>query len=264
MKNLSVYFDAINSAYPDVDCITSPKFGASKIVLFGDAGDKRRVFKFNTGAMANKNLLVSRILQENNIPAPVITVHNFNDMYFESYEYSENQTFYERIQNGMSQDSIKNVFYAALQYQHKMSSINPIALQGVQCNQLHQTIDCRDKYGKKSIGRTALCKYTHLLNRGPQMLHHCDVTPKNILVAPNDTFFQFLDLDSVSLSSESFGLAACALSYRLLNYDIMEFYDLYSRISGKQLNCAKISFLIDIYTNGRKLEKYFSSPLKTH
>jgi hypothetical protein len=252
MAKISSYLDAIYYSFPDARNIALPEInGHSKVVLIGETNTGRRVWKFNSKSMIVKNQIVGKLLHAYDIPAPRATIHDFENLYFESYQYSENKTLYEAIGAGLPANQIRNVFMDALRNQYLISKISAPHLQDMDCGTFYRTT--ASDMSQKSIMVKTLPFFIKLLNYGQQNLYHTDLTPKNILVTPDGEFASIIDLDSVCFASLSLGLGMCITKYMQMDGNPHELYDFYEAVSGQKINRRELTTIAKALGIGRML-----------
>ncbi|MCL1902737.1 MAG: hypothetical protein FWG18_03895 [Alphaproteobacteria bacterium] len=260
MKKLDInlYKDAIASYGLPTDNIRTPKIpGNTNPVFIVNALSQSFIFKFGDRNMIMKNNTVSKIFETASIPAPKTFMHKYNEQYSEVYTYSPNKTLFERINENMPYDKVKDVFQDALKYMHKMSELDEYCLDSHEHKYYYKVAGSNVAQNSGRIHSGFIQTLVYLLTIGKKRLYHCDATPKNILVTPDDKFHSFIDLDSVALSNDTFALSAMFTKYAQQGYDISELMDYFENLAKRKIRRRRIHFQANLITSARNLHRKY-------
>ena len=248
MKNTpKKFFDAVLHAYPDATNLRIPNtVGSQNNLIFADIKNKTHAFKFGTPERLNKNESVSKLYRMRKIPCPDIKIRESDGLFFEDYEILDGITLFEAIENGMSDDKIKQIYREIIDCIDKMKRIPNIPLYTNKNKYVHQ-------FAKEHITNTngailgricmAAVYSANIGNQNDMALYHSDITPKNTIVSQDGHLLAFIDLDSVSISNINYIFGMMAAKYIELGFDIDELILYYEKISGKKLNRHHVSMI---------------------
>ncbi len=184
MKKHSKYISLITTLYGQDVKISQPDFvGLHHPIYIAEKNNEKNIIRFSSKECASRNFHVSRLLRKYDIPVPELSFYNFDNQYFETYTFIEGKTLYERHQEGISQEQIKNVYRQLCDICYRMSKI-PVK----EAENIHLHTCKTDTFFK-------------FLNFSPRVIGHCDLNDKNILLDKNDNVCAILDLDQVELKT---------------------------------------------------------------
>lgn len=230
--------------------------GYGNNVFFADTKNNGTyVFKLTHGSLAQKNMLVSQLLAQRDMPVPQIRALYTAQYAFECYPMLAGETLEKRINIGdFSYEDIVAAY-------HKMMDIN-IDIERVYFDKLAhipmmwaQNIAYKntcDRNGR--IVGTMAALLTRMANVGLSRdlgLYHFDLNQRNVIFASDGRLTGVLDMDSVGLCNRHFALAMMLAKYKRLGYDIGEQLDYYQDKTHVPLNRWRIKAMADI-VNGVK------------
>ena len=83
----------IKNIFHDIKSITMPAIqGINHTVYIVKTNDKKYICRFSSPETAQHNFNVSKLLLDNGINVPDVSIHKFQDMYCESYAFLEGKT----------------------------------------------------------------------------------------------------------------------------------------------------------------------------
>ena len=132
--------DAVRSVQIGKCVIRTPKIRGSLDSVFISKSQSSRieyVYKFNHAALALKNAVVARMLNDHGIPAPEINIHLNSGQCFEQYRIIPGKTLYECIGDGMDSSAIDSVYAEILAMFYKMSMINWRSIDSMKYSKTH-------------------------------------------------------------------------------------------------------------------------------
>ena len=221
-----VYHGAKNIRCPNVPGMVAP-------VFLADVNNKTIVCKFSDEAIIKKNLIISDLMNEYQIPAPKLKMHSYRGAWFEAYEYIPIKTLQEHIENGISEQHLMNAYAQAIKIQNKISQIPTSDFLPTKYR-YHAEILAMHLQSSQS----PFAMYKRFLARnamaGHQILLHCDIHPKNILYSPETGQVFLIDLDAVGLCNETFSVLKMLYQSPLKNHD--ELMNIYEAETGRQLH----------------------------
>ena len=239
---------AYDIRYPNIPgCLNSVAIARSKHGEF--------VFKINHHDMANKNAVVSELLNDGGIHVPHVNVHTYNATCFEKYRIIPGRTLYECM-GDMSYEQIHAIYACVVRNFAEMSRIDWAAVKDMPCKYMHQVA----KYNVSDVNNPVMGKLFSGAVRAMNMgdaddigLYHCGLTPENIIVDNNGHFSGIVDLDEVAISNQNYAFAIMAAKYQKMGFDSSELIDYYEKISNKKLNRHHIDTMCNITNVGKYL-----------
>ena len=139
--------DAVRSVQIGSCIIRTPKIRGSLGSVFISKSQSSRieyVYKFNHPALALKNAVVARMLNDHGIPTPEINIHLNSGQCFEQYKIIPGKTLYECIGDGMTSSDIDSVYAEILAMFYKMSMINWRSIDSMKYSKTHHV--AKQKY----------------------------------------------------------------------------------------------------------------------
>lgn len=259
MKNKS--FDAqkkaIMAVYPDATNIMPPVVtGAQNNVLMANTPDGDMVFKFNDAKLVDKNVAVSKLYKMREIPVQQLVAHDIDDIYFEQYKKIPGKTLFEAIQDGMSAEQIKQVYYEILVEFEKMSKISPAYINKNLTRMVHDIarINVSNANNKLMGGLCTIIVYlANISKESNKALCHSDITPKNVIVSDDGHLVGFIDIDNVCVCDTNHAFGMMAAKYHELGLNVDELINEYHKISGKRMPRNEILCRVKIANIGKKL-----------
>ena len=244
IQTLNFYHQAIYDTVQDIRHVDVPVIrGTNSRIFIVDTIDMGKVvFRFNPRHVAHRNHDISKVLRNHDVPVPAVDLHLYHGQYFETYPYLPGSTFQECLNMGMSLSEIHDV-YAMMAYQIKNIADIPLHnfknIENKNCSSVAQS-NIVNKTNSWALGQCI--KYgTKLLNAGHQSICHCDFTPRNIVLGPNQDTLSVLDLNAISIANINFALATAGLSLKHNKLNRYEFYSICDDILPGRLNRTRLS-----------------------
>lgn len=264
---LIIYKAAIFDRYPNAKNLCQPLVrGSQQNVIFANVDGQQMVFKFGNPDIIRKNAYISRLYAENGIPCPVITAHQYKNVFFEEYKHIPGKTLYEHIGCGMDAEKIKQVYRETLVAFAKMGQIKPGVLDGFPHKHMHIVADEHITNVNNAVLGKLCMALVYLINLGnddDKAVYHTDITPKNIVVSEDGHLVGILDIDTAAVSDVNYAFGAMAAKYIQLGFDINELFDVYEKISGKKLNKTRASVIANANNAVKKMLWQHSKIKKT-
>lgn len=247
----------IGRIYPGTIDIKSPDVcGAQNNVFFVHTKYGNFVVKFSYQDLARKNMVVSNLLAELDIPAPRIHIGHIDGQWYETYPLIPGQTLHQAIGNGLARNQISQVYNDIMVYFRNMDSIPARTLDNQACRHAHQVAQYNIRNTNGGGAAKIFSSLVRLLNVGKQQdmgVYHCDITPKNVLVTENGDFRAFLDLDSVALCNRNFAFSAMAAKYEQLGMQVQYLYDINDALSWRPVDRTRINTMLRLNQFGKYL-----------
>ena len=180
----------IKQVYPYVKEIHQPEIQGRihEVYFIKTLNNDEFVCRFSQKNIAVHNLYVSRLLNFHNIKVPNISLHKFNDEYCETYPFIKGKTFYERIEENISEEAKLQVYN---QLVHIVCKISQIPYKYKTKTEVPLTAKIAiDFFKKLNMNNVALC--------------HTDLHAKNVVLDNQDNVVALLDLDAVYPESLAF------------------------------------------------------------
>lgn len=250
-----ILYPALGTALPNMHNVRFPKIqGALGHVYFVDQDKKQYVVKFNPQHLVLKNVQVANIFQEHNIPAPASRACARYDTWMEVYPQIQGRTLFERIGDGLPSDKVREIYQEILTHFAKMEDINFQKLSHLECRHFHQVARYNVSDTNNAVTARIIQGLVRVLNIGKKQdtgLYHAGITPKNVILSPDDRFAGFIDLDEAAICNKNYAFGSMATKYAQLGYDIRELFDYYERLTGKKLDRRRISAMADLNNIGK-------------
>lgn len=230
----------IKNIFHDVKSITIPVVQGfvHKVYIVKTKENKKYICRFSNQITAQHNFYVSKLLISNNIKAPEISLHKFEDIYCETYPFLEGDTLYQRLLVGISPTKIDKIYQQLFDLLCKISDL---------------------KYDSKSV-----CSHENILAKmankffcvaNPQeknVLTPIDLNPKNILLDKDDNVCALLDLDSIDKRNFSYSFVSMMSWAKTSDYIPQDLIEKYSSTHPKpNINIRKqiqiYNFLVRLY-----------------
>lgn len=217
MNKSDKHISAIKQVYKNAESISGIKIAGyvHDVYVVEDSGQKY-ICRFSDKTTAQYDLHISKLLLSNNIPVPNISVHNFQDLYFETYNFINGKTLYERITEGISDEAKGKIYKQLFNWSLKISGIpySPI------------------KNPKESVWIKCI-KYLFCLTNPHEkpVLCHFDLHEKNVILDENDNVKALIDLDSVNLYTPTFAFTSMMAHAKRHGYTPDELITKYEQIT---------------------------------
>lgn len=265
MKNshsMEFYHAAIKSVDADACDIRQPELvGKNAQIFFADVLNETYVYRFTDEYFIRRNNRISQLLALCDVPAPRTTIHCYMKTLFEKYRYCPDLTLKERIDAGMSDSEILDVYKDTLRVQYQISKIDISELSDVS-NMYYHTI-----YSKRTIeqlppvvSHVSAAIMFALSRSGKMYLFHNDLNPGNILVSKDNRVSYLIDLDGINISNTTFSLIRTIQSLPNLKYG--ELLDFYEELTHQKLPKVKILAMLKLLQTAsiarRKFEQAFN------
>lgn len=253
------YKSIIIQTLPQVSNVWRPKIsGAKDNVVFAQTYCRSPgyVFKFQPKDVVIRNSSVAYVLRNAGIPAPVITVQEYDNQWFEMYPIIHGQTLHEYVATKTNYTDIRHIYTELLKLVKKMSDINFSDIDFGNIKYAYQTAynDTVQTNGKTLGKMTEIA--VRMMNIGPASdygLYHHGLTPKNVIISDNGKISGILDIDEVGICNKNYVLGVLCAKAQLIGLDIKSLCDEYEFISGQPLNRTRIERIVHIQNFGRNL-----------
>jgi hypothetical protein len=169
------------------------------------------VCRFSSPKTAKHNLYVSNLLNSNGIRVPDVSLHKFDEEYCETYPFIIGNTLFERIQQGVSEEKLDDIYRQIFDICYTISKI-PYNFD----SDLYVPVTA--KIAKK---------FFKAFNVSPVALCHTDLNAKNIVLDNQDNVYALLDLDAVYPESMAFTLINLVKEAHLFGYNTKKIASLY-------------------------------------
>lgn len=249
--------DAVRSVQIGKCVIRTPKIRGSLDSVFISKSQSSRieyVYKFNHPALALKNAVVARMLNDHGIPAPEINIHLNSGQCFEQYRIIPGKTLYECIGDGMDSSAIDSVYAEILAMFYKMSMINWRSIDSMKYSKTHHVAKINISDVNNPFVGNLFSRAVQLMNIGTESnrgLYHCGITPKNIIIDPDGHVAGLVDMDEVAIADKNYAFGMMAAKYYQLRGQINNLIDQYELISGQTLNAPKIRSISTVTNFGK-------------
>ncbi|MCQ2574898.1 MAG: phosphotransferase [Alphaproteobacteria bacterium] len=235
-------FQFIKEIVPDFITIERPEImGKMHNIRIVTSPTQKLVFRFSTKALSNHNLLASKLLKNTNIKTPDVSIYKYGSEYCEVYPFIPGKTLYERIQEGIPQDKLDQVYKDLIRWSYE-----------VFVAQSNKKIDTRLKtpiVQQQTIERTFIDKYFRAINKNNKSICHTDLQTKNILLDNEDKLYGILDLDNITIDYLSTSLLRLINDADKNGYNITKF----DAFLGENQTLLKIKKQIKLYSVIRKI-----------
>ena len=246
------YTAAIKNIYPNSWDVRKPAVpGGVNPVFLCDTSSGTKVCRFSNSDIVFRNRYVSDLLTMYEIPVPKTQVYAYLDTWFESYDYCHAPTLHERIQEGISNADVFNIYKQATDMQRKISQIRPEYFKPTRYKYMHEVFCATQKMRVNPI-LAYTYGFIHRLcsNSGNVYLLHNDIYDKNMLVDETHSLARLIDLDAVALCNESFSVMMTLRMYPLANH--CEYMDYYEDTMQRKINREAIMTGLKILNTIRK------------
>ena len=205
-KDQNTHILNINQLYPENNSISRPvsKGLIHDVYIVETKYKDKIVCRFSTHKTAKHNLYVSRLVNSNGIQVPDGCLYKFDEEYCETYPFIKGNTLFERINQGISEEKLDNIYRQIFDISYTISKI-PYNFD----SDLYVPVTA--KIAKK---------FFKAFNVSPVALCHTDLNAKNIVLDDQDNVSALLDLDAVYPESMAFALINLAREAHLFGYDI--------------------------------------------
>lgn len=231
----------IKNIFYDIKSITMPAIqGCNHAVYIVKTNNKKYICRFSSPETAKHNFYVSRLLLANNINVPDVSIHQFQDMYCETYAFLEGKTLHERILEGISDDKKNKIYEQLYDLSCKIASIQ---------------YDSKKVNSHENIFAKMTDKLFSLANpHDKKVLVYADLNVKNILLDQDDNVCALIDLDSIDERNFSFGFVSMMSCAKSAGYIPQETIKKYLATRQKtRVNIQKqihiYNFLVQVYIN---------------
>ncbi len=256
-KLLNICKQVIQTVCPNAERITAPNIrGGQNNVLIANTPNETTVFKFGDEKLVKKNQAVSKLYKIRDIPAPTITADNVDNVYYEKYRILPGKTLFEAIQDGMTDEQIKQVYHEILVEFEKMSHISPAYINKHLTGAVHDIARINvSRANNKLLGQlcTVIVYFANIGKASEMALYHSDITPKNVIVSDDGHLVGFVDMDNVCICNKKHAFGMMAAKYHELGFDINELMDEYYKVSSEHLLRANIARRVTIANIGKRL-----------
>ena len=217
-KDKHIY--AIKQIYKNAESISGVNIAGyiHDVYIVKDSGQKY-ICRFSDKITAQYDLHISKLLLSNNICVPNISVHKFQDLYFETYNFISGKTFHERIIEGISDESKDRIYKQLFNLSVKISKIpyRPI------------------KSPNESVWLKCLRSLFHTINaHEKRTLCHFDLHTKNVILDNNDNVMALIDLDSINLYKPTFAFVSMMAHAKRHGYQSNELIKEYEKTIKKK------------------------------
>lgn len=244
------YEQAIRQTYPNATNIRLPKIvGTHQNVLLANIDGSERVCKFNSHELVQKNEYVSKIYQQYNIPAPIISTQKYGNMFWEEYKIIPGISLFEAVQDGIGSEQIRDVYRCVVEHFATMCNIEKPQVSKDNLMHIHNFARLHVAGSNNSVLGNLFMVAAYFMNMGRDSdmgMYHFDITPKNIILDNNGCFRSFIDMDSVGLCNKNFAFGVMATKYKELGLDYRELMDMYEDMTSDTLGRERISATADI------------------
>lgn len=248
-----IYLNAIRSIDPTAHNVRPPKnTGNINTIFFADGKDGTFVYRFTNHDIAVHNNVISTAFHIFGIPMPNTEVHSYNDMWIERYAYCPDKTLRQYIaQHNPSSEKIIDIYRQILTVQYKLSCVSADWLHPK--NRTYSATYRLSLRGKLPMSMIMLYSgaYMMMSRPGKQYLYHHDITPGNVLLDKYGNISQIIDLDTISLSNEPFGIfSTLRLAPKDAHQDLMSYYE---QLVQRPINRKLISAYLEASNTGQKV-----------
>ncbi len=257
--------DAVRSVQIGSCIIRMPKIRGSLGSVFiskSQSSGIEYVYKFNHPAMALKNSVVARILNDHCIPVPQINMHMQTGQCFEQYKIIPGKTLYECIGDGISNDEIDSIYAEILELFHKMSQIDWRLVEKMKYSRTHDVAKVNISDVNNQFFGNICSRTVQLMNIGTKSdrgLYHCGITPKNIIIGKDGHVAALIDMDEVAIADKNYAFGMMAAKYYQLRGQINNLIGQYELISGQSLNSGKIRAISNLTNFGKHMLWYMAN-----
>lgn len=214
--------------------------GLNHTVYIVKTNDKKYICRFSSPETAKHNFNVSKLLLDNSINVPDVSIHQFQDMYCETYAFLAGKTLHERILEGVADDQKNKIYEQLYDLLCKIASIQ---------------YDSKKVNSHENIFAKMTDKLFSLANpHDKKVLAYADLNVKNILLDQDDNVCALIDLDSIDERNFSFGfvsMMSCAKSAGYIPKELVKKY-LATRQKTRvniQKQIQLYNFLVYLYTD---------------
>lgn len=247
-EDLEKYKSIITSYDYTVTNITEPTVaGSQHNLLIADTAAGKRIFKFNTRQVIQKNVAAAHLYNMRKIPVPNAIMGNVNNTYFETYRALNGITLDQAIKAGIGAQQIQQIYEHIITLIAKMDHIYPELLPQNPMNHIH---NIGAHYVANNVSRIAapIAKCAlRSANRGPSRdsaVYHSGMTPKNTIVSSDGKFVGFVDLDEICVCNRNYAFAMMAAKYQQLGMDYTDLIKQYERVSNFTIDYPTVSGLV--------------------
>ncbi len=227
--------DAIRAVCPSASNIRTPNVtGVISPVYIADTDEGTDVFKFNKADMATRNAMISIVLGRFDIPMPRIRVHRHMNMHIERYPFCADQTLFEYMQTNPSMDALTKIYKQLFELQYRISGISREWLCYKKSSFPSVFLETSSQRVAYPLALTYAGLVALMSKPGVQQIFHNDINTKNVLIDANGNVSRLLDMDGISLSSETFSTFMTLRHAPVAKYD--ELFDYYESMLGHSIN----------------------------